>query len=124
MPMIALAMPIPPEKYDTWRTTVTAFAGERRGEYDESRRRLGVERTTSWVQETPQGPIEILVVEAVDPARFFEGLATSQEPFDVEFRAFVLDVYGVDLTQPLPAPLPELVLDWSATPIGTAPGSA
>lgn len=119
MPTIALALPIPPEKYETWRAAVTAFAGERRAEYDASRRRLGVQRSSSWVQETPQGPIEILVVEASDPTRFFEGLATSQEPFDVEFRAFIQDVYGVDLTQPLPTPLPEQLLDWSATPATT-----
>jgi hypothetical protein len=119
MPTIALAMPIPPHNYETWRAAVTSFAGERRSEYDASRRRLGVQRSTSWVQQTPQGPIEILVVEAADPARFFEGLATSQEPFDVEFRAFIQDVYGLDLTQPLPVPLPELVLDWSATPTTT-----
>ena len=81
MPTIALAFPIPPEKYATWRTIVTSFAGERRAEYDASRRRLGVQRSTSWVQETPQGPIELLFIEATDPARFFEGLATSQEPF-------------------------------------------
>lgn len=41
MPTIALALPIPPEKYDTWRAAVTSFAGERRAEYDASRRRLG-----------------------------------------------------------------------------------
>jgi hypothetical protein len=69
-----------------------------------------------WVQQTPQGPIELVFIEAEDPARCFEYLATSQEPFDVEFRAWVLDVYGIDLTQPMPAPLPEQVLDWSATP--------
>jgi len=120
MPTIALAFPIPPEKYETWRAAVTAFAGERRAEYDASRRRLGVERTRSWVQETPQGPIEILVVDAADPARFFEGLATSQEPFDVEFRAFIQEVYGIDLSQPMPTPPPDLLLDWSATP-ATAP---
>jgi hypothetical protein len=65
-------------------------------------------------------PIELLFIEATDPARFFEGLATSQEPFDVDFRAFVRDVYGLDLTQPMAAPLPEQVLDWSASPT-TAP---
>jgi hypothetical protein len=114
MPTIALALPIPPDKYETWRSTVTSFTGARRTEYDASRRRLGVRRSTSWVQDTPQGPIEILVVESADPARFFEGLATSQEPFDVEFRAFIREVYGLDLAQPAQAPLPELVLDWWA----------
>jgi hypothetical protein len=115
MPTIALAFPIPSEKYETWRAAVTSFAGERRAEYDASRRRLGVERTRTWAQQTPQGMIEILVVDAADPAKYFEGLATSQEPFDVEFRAFIQDVYGFDLSQPLPMPLPELLLDSTPT---------
>ena len=114
MPTIALALPIPPDKYETWHAAVTSFAGPRRAEYDASRRRLGVRRSTSWVQQTPLGPIEILVVEAADPARFFERIATSQEPFDVEFRTLIHEVYGIDLTRPTQAPLPELVLDWWA----------
>jgi hypothetical protein len=118
MPTIALAFPIPPEKYETWRAAITSLAGERRAEYDASRRRLGVERSRTWVQQTPQGPVEILVVDVADPARYFHGLATSQEPFDVDFRAFIQDVYGFDLSQPLPMPLPELLLD--STPGATS----
>jgi hypothetical protein len=116
MPMIAMALPIRPEKYETWREGVSSFAGARRAEFDASRRRMGAVNERIWVQQTPQGPIELVFIEAEDPARCFEYLATSQEPFDVEFRAWVLDVYGLDLTQPMQAPLPEQVLDWSATP--------
>jgi hypothetical protein len=119
MPMIAMAVPIRPEKYEKWREGMSSFAGARRAEYDASRRRMGAVRQGVWVQQTPQGPIELLFIEAEDLARFFEQVATSEEPFDVEFRAWVLDVYGLDLTQP-PPPLPEQVLDWSATPT-TAP---
>src|ERR687895_319352 len=115
MPMIAMAFPIPPEKYETWREAMRSFAGARRAEYDASRRRMGVVRQGVWVQQTPQGPMELLFIEVADPARFFEQMANSQEPFDVEFRAWVLDVYGIDLTQPPPPP-PEQVLDWSAAP--------
>jgi hypothetical protein len=113
--MLALAMPIPPEKYSTWRTAIDSFSGPRRAEYDARNKRMGVERQGVWLQQTPQGPMEILVVETADPERFFALLATSQDPFDVEFRAFLLDVYGLDLTKPLPAPLPERLIDWSAT---------
>ena len=120
MPMIAMAMPIPPEKYETWRAAMSSFTGPRRAEYDASRRRMGVLRQGVFVQQTPQGPMELLFIEAADPARFFGLLATSQDPFDVEFRAFLLDVYGLDLSQPPPGPLPELVLDWSATPTNAA----
>ncbi len=116
MPMIAMAAPIPPEKYEKWREGMSSYAGARRAEYDASRRRMGAVRQGVWVQQTPQGPIELLFIEAEDLARVFEQVATSEEPFDVEFRAFIQDVYGLDLTQPLPVPLPELVLDWSATP--------
>ncbi len=114
MPMIAMALPIPAEKYPIWRETVLSFSGPRSAEYDASRRRLGVVRQGAWVQQTPEGPMEVLVIEAIDPAAFFEGLATSQEPFDVEFREFLLDVHGIDLTEP--PPLPEQVLDWPAGP--------
>ena len=120
MPMIAMALPIPPEKYSKFRETVLSFAGARRAEFDARCRRMGMERECIWVQETPQGPMEILIIETADPAKLFERLATSQEPFDVEFRAFVLDIYGIDLTKPMPAPLPEQLMDWSATQTVTA----
>ena len=115
MPVIAMALPIPPEKYEKWREAVSSFGGARRAEFDASRRRMGAARERIWLQQTPQGPMELLFIETPDPGRLLERTATSQEPFDVEFRAWVLDVYGLDLSQPLPGPLPEQVLDWSAT---------
>lgn len=120
MAQIAMALPIPSEKYPTWRDVVESFAGERRAEFDAACRRRGVVRERIWVQQTPQGPMEILVIEAADVATVFERMATSPHPFDVEFRAFLQDVYGIDLTKPLPGPLPELVLDWSASPTTTS----
>jgi hypothetical protein len=115
MPEIALALPIPAEKVQTWRETVESFTGERRAEFDAARRRQRVVRERAWIQETPEGLMEILVIETEDPEAMFQQMATSQDPFDVEFREFLLDVYGVDLTKPLPGPRPELVVDWSAT---------
>lgn len=38
-------------------------------------------------------------------------VATSDHEDDVRFREFVKDVHGMDLTQPPPGPLPELVFD-------------
>jgi len=72
-----------------------------------------IERPAVWVQQTPEGPREILLIEAADPAHAFREMAVSQEPFDIWFRQVLLDTFGLDLTQPT-GPPPEQVLDWSA----------
>jgi hypothetical protein len=114
MSTIAMAFPIPPGKLDTWRSGMREIAGPRREEFDASRRGKGVSSTKVWLQQGPGGPIELLVVEVEDPGVFFAGLGRSQDPFDVWFRRLIAEVYGMDLTQPSPGPLPEQLLDWSA----------
>jgi hypothetical protein len=114
MAVIAMAMPILPDKFDSWRERVDALTGSRREEFGAARRRQGVTRQRVWLQQTPAGPLEILLLETDDPARTFGEIATSQEPFDVWFRQFVLEHYGIDLTQPAPGPPSELLLDWAA----------
>jgi hypothetical protein len=114
VPTIAMAFPIPPEKLETWRSGMREIAGPRRAEFDASRQRQGVASTKVWLQEGPGGPLELLVIETEDPARMFTELGRSEEPFDVWFREFIADVYGMDLRQPPPGPLPEQHLEWSA----------
>jgi hypothetical protein len=114
MSMIVMAMPIPPEKYEEWREAMSQFAGPRREEYTAARVGQGVTRQGVFVHHTPQGPMEIMVMEADDPAKALELIATSEEPFDVEFRAYLENIYGLDLTEPPPEPLPEQVIDWRA----------
>ena len=114
MSMIVMAMPIPPEKYAEWREAMSKFAGSRSGEYTAARTRQGVIRQGVFVHHTPQGPMEIMVMEADDPGRALQLMATSEEPFDVEFREFLMNIYGLDLTEPPPGPPPEKVLEWSA----------
>jgi len=114
MPTIAMALSIPGDKVDTWLRGMAEIAGPRREEFTAARRRQGVTGTKVWIQEGPGGPLEILVIDAEDPGEAFGGMATSQEPFDVWFRSFVLDVYGLDLSHPMPGPVPRLMLDWTA----------
>ena len=42
---------------------------------------------------------------------FMAKLGSSQDEFDVMFREKVLEVHGLDVTQPPPGPMPELYLD-------------
>jgi hypothetical protein len=106
MAAVAFSAPILPGKSERYRN----FAHEverRRSEYEASRRSLGITREMAWIQATPQGEVAIVYFEAEDPGRVMQGLATSQDAFDVWFRAYTLDVHGLDLTQPLPGPLSE-----------------
>jgi hypothetical protein len=114
MATIAMTFPIPADKVDTWLRGMGEIAGPRREEFDAARRRQGVTGTKVWIQEGPGGPVEILVMDTEDPATAFTEMGASQAPFDVWFRALILDVYGLDLSQPLPGPLPRQVLDWAA----------
>lgn len=113
MPMVVMSMSIPDDKFDSWRAAVAEMAGRRRDEFDAARRRQGITRQGVWVQRTPEGAREILVLETEDPRRAFEEMATSDQPFDVWLREMLMDTYKLDLTAP-EGPLPEQILDWSA----------
>jgi hypothetical protein len=110
---VAMTNPVPPERFASWRAAVAEMAGPRRAEFAAARRRQGIDRQIVWVQQTPEGPREILLIETADPARAFMLMATSQDPFDVWFRQVLVDTFGIDLTQSA-GPPPEQLLDWSA----------
>jgi hypothetical protein len=110
MAMIAFALPLTPGKTEEWRQWSAELAGLRHEEYLASQRRLGMTTERAYLQQTPQGDMVIVIVEAEDLPRVFQGIATSQEPFDVSFRERARDLFsGLDLTQP--SPPNELVFD-------------
>ena len=46
-------------------------------------RRLGLKTERTWHQQTPQGTVAVVYLEADDLGRVFEGIATSDDPFVV-----------------------------------------
>jgi hypothetical protein len=96
----------------------TAFANEmqgaRRAEYAASRAAKGITREEVWMQETPAGTVSVVYIEADDLGGAFSGLATSQEPFDVWWRAQILAIHGIDMAQPMPGPMNAQVLAFRA----------
>jgi hypothetical protein len=106
------AFPVLPGKEDEARRFAHETV-ERREEFDRSQERLRTTRDEWALQETPMGSLLIVRFEADDVGQAFAGLAQSTDPFDVWFRQRVLDTTGVDLTQPMESPPPEIILDWS-----------
>src|SRR5207249_5654546 len=110
MASLGMALPLLPGKTESWKRWAQEMAGPRLSEYQASRQHLGITREASFLQQTPQGNMAVLYIEAEDIIRVFQGLASSQEPIDVLFRQQTKDFLGLDLAQPPP----ETLLDWRA----------
>ena len=113
MPAYAFMLPILPGQEETDRRLFADLQGPRRAEYEAAWRRLGLRVERTWHQATPQGTVAVAYLEADDLGRVFEGIAASDDPFVVWWRAQILAIHGVDLSQPLPGPPNEQVHDWS-----------
>lgn len=110
---VAFTIPLLPGMTETDRQAMTScWRGERRGEYEASRRRLGITREQVWIQPAPDGDVAVAAVEAVDIVAALDGIASSRDPFDIWFRNHCRTVHGVDLEAGFPPP--ELVLDFRA----------
>jgi hypothetical protein len=110
---VAFVIPLLPGMTDTDRRVMTSlWRGERRSEYEASRRRLGITREGAWIQPGPDGDVVIAFVEADDIEAALAGVSSSPEPFDRWFRDHCRAVHGVDLEAGFPPP--ELILDYRA----------
>ena len=110
---MAFAAPLLPGKADADRDALASTqSGERKADYESSRRRAGITREAVWLQSTPDGDVAVVLIEADDIAAALGTLAGSQEPFDVWFREHIQEVHGMDLSEGFPPP--EQLLDFRA----------
>lgn len=108
----AFFVPLLAGKTEAAREFCRALSGPRRAELDAAQTTVTKE---SWfLQETPNGDFMIIYYVSPDPEKVHEALAASQEPFDVWFRAQILDLTGIDISTPL-GNLPTQILAWSKT---------
>lgn len=68
-----------------------------------------ISRENWFVQATHKGDIVIVYLETSDPYEVFADLAISQEPFQVWFRAQVLELTGMNLALVPPFNMPETI---------------
>ena len=113
MALIAIAIPILPDKMEQWRAFVGELNGGRKRDFQESRRRVGLHERT-FLQHTPMGSMVIVTLEGDDPAGSFAKIFQADDEFTRWFVQQVKDTHGFDLTQPMPGPMPELIADSGA----------
>ncbi len=109
--LVCFAAPLLPGTTSTDREEMlSCWHGQRADQHAASRRQHGITHESVWIQDTPTGDVAIVLIESPDLASALLGIATSQEPFDVWFRAHLRTVHGLDLTDGMT--LPEQVLDF------------
>lgn len=113
MPSIGFVAPLLPGKTDTERAAMTScWNGERRADYERSRKNLGITREAVFIQSTPDGDVDVIYWEADDVEAALQGMATSDDPFDRWFRELIKDVHGIDVADGFPPP--EQIMDYRA----------
>ena len=115
MPKLASVYPILTGKTEAWKQFTQEMSGARKNEHAASRKRLGIQLETDYLQQTPMGDTAIIVTETdKEIPQLFQALAMSSDPFDVWFREKLKELHGLDVTQPPPGPPPEKYFDYSA----------
>jgi len=105
--------PVLEGKEDAARSFAEEAGGQRRDELGAHLRRSNVTRETWSLLKTPMGSFINVWFEG-DIEDAFSDLATNDEDYTVWFRNSVLEVTGVDLSQPNDSAPPEVILDWKA----------
>ena len=106
---VAFAAPILPGKMDVWREFNKELVGARKADHEASQKRHGVTRQRLWLQQTPMGELAVVHVQGPGAESMMPSLGGSDDAFDVWFRGKVMEIHGIDMTQPPPRPPPELV---------------
>jgi len=112
MATYAFVMPVVPgkEEIDAEMLRRMGAPGPEHDAYISARRSQGLTHEAVWHQKTPMGTFAIILLEGADMAASFGKIASSDEPFAVQFREFVKSVHNVDLAND-PPPDVELLLD-------------
>lgn len=95
MECITWFAPILPGKLEAWKAFDAEMTGPRREEHDRSRKRIGAVREVASLMQTPQGDFVCLFQEAKDLAKAFQGIAQSDDPYDVWFRNNLIEIHGL-----------------------------
>lgn len=114
---VILISPILPGREEAWRRFVQNMQGDQDEAYAASLTRLHIQAERIWINETAEGAVAVMVIEADQPEMALQALATSQHPFDCWFRQQVLALLGHDLNRSSFRLAPDLLAAYRSQPV-------
>jgi hypothetical protein len=108
--MGAMAIPILPDKLDSWRAWVAELNGPRKADFEASNARHELTGHHAWLQANPDGShVVIAIHEGPGAAGYVPAMMQSDDPFDQWFASAVAEVHGMDPSGPMPAPAEQVL---------------
>ena len=101
MAEIVFAVPVVAGKEELDRQTMDEMAGARREEYEAALRDAGIRRQAVWHQETPDGTVALVYIEA-DSEDAAQRFTSSDAEISRWFVEKMQEVHGIDVSQPGP----------------------
>ncbi len=114
MNQICLVIPIMPGKSDDARDFMRELEQERKADYDQSERRIGITKEAWYLARTPGGDQLVGYMETTDFGKALSLFSSSRDEFDMWFKRRLADSTGLDLNSPPPLQLPELLSSYVA----------
>ena len=112
--MALIVAPILEGKVDAWKQWISDLQGSRSNDLADLNKRDGLTKDAAWLAETPSGAVVVAIHEGPGSDEFMPKLGPSQHEFDISFKQKLMEIHGIDVTQPPPGPMPELYLDSGA----------
>jgi len=109
MEQICLVIPVKQGKSESAREFMHHLEAERKGEYEVSERRIGIDKEVWYLAHVPAGDELVAYMETPDFSGALSSFSQSRDPFDMWFKASLDDVTGLDLNNPPEMTLPELL---------------
>ncbi len=114
MDQICLVVPVTPGKTEDARDFMRELEQERKQDYDQSERRIGITKEVWYLARTPAGDQFVAYMECSDFGRALSVFSRSRDEFDMWFKRRLADSAGLDLNTPPSGQLPELLSSYCA----------
>ena len=105
--MGVVLVPLIDGKVDACKEWCSDLNGPRNAEITDFNNRYGLTKHESWLTEPPGCPMVIAIHEGPGGADLMPKLGPSQETFDLDFKARLMEFHGMDVTKPPPGLMPE-----------------